>query len=140
MVFFTFLLIAGLLQGFMVSLNGQLGNYYSLYGISFFVHAIAAVLLILYIVLIEKKKITFRGVPKYVYTVGFMGVAIVASSSFCTLKIGATAGMSISVIGQMISSAIVDHYGWFGVEKKAFEMKQIPCYLMVLAGVLLVVK
>lgn len=139
MIYWFFLVLAGIFQGFMVSLNGQLGNFFSLYGISFFVHAIAAVILIFYIKVIQKQKITFLGVPKYVYTVGFMGVVIVASSSWCTLKIGATAMLSISVIGQMISSAMVDHFGWFGVEKKAFQMKQIPCYVMVLAGALLVV-
>jgi len=139
MIYFFFLILAGILQGFMISLNGQLGNYYSLFGISFFVHAIALVFLIAYIKLVEKQKITFQGVPKYVYTVGFMGVIIVASSSWCTLQIGATTVLSISVIGQMFSSAIVDHFGFFGVEKVPFRLKQLPCYLLVLAGVLIVV-
>ena len=33
----------------MVSLNGQMGNYFSLFGICFFVHAIALVLLLAYL-------------------------------------------------------------------------------------------
>lgn len=139
MVYFIFLILAGIFQGFMVSLNGQLGNYYSLFGICFFVHIIAAVLLFLYITLKEKKPITFLGVPKYVYTVGFMGVIMVATSSWCTLHIGATAMLSLSVIGQMISSAIVDHRGWFNATKRPFHLKQLPCYLLVLVGVLVVV-
>lgn len=139
MVYFIFLLLAGVFQGFMVSLNGQLGNYYSLFAICFFVHCIAAVILAIYILVHEKKTITFRGVPKYVYLVGFMGVGLVASGSWCTLHIGATAMLSLSVIGQMISSALVDHYGWFNVEKKPLQWKQLPCYLLVLAGVLIVV-
>ena len=139
MVYLVFLILAGIFQGFMVSLNGQLGNYYSLMGVCFFVHAIAAVLLFLFITLKEKKRITFLGVPKYVYVVGFMGVTLVATTSWCTLQIGATAMLSLSVIGQMIASAIVDHFGWFNVVKKPFHWKQIPCYIMVLAGVLIVV-
>ncbi|WP_313526137.1 DMT family transporter [Anaerotignum sp.] len=139
MVYFVFLILAGVFQGFMVSLNGQLGNYYSLFGICFFVHMIAAVLLFFYIKFKEKKPITFRGVPKYVYAVGFMGVAMVSTSSWCTLHIGATAMLSLSVIGQMISSAIVDHYGWFNAPKKPFRLKQLPCYLLVVVGVLIVV-
>ena len=138
-MYFLFLVLAGILQGAMISLNGQLGNYYSLFGICFFVHVIAAVLLILYITLKERKKIRLSGVPGYIYTVGFMGVAIVASSSWCTLHIGAAAMSSLSVIGQMVASALIDHNGWFGVEKRRFEWKQVPCYAVVIAGILLVV-
>lgn len=139
MIYYIFLALAGVFQGFMISLNGQLGNYHSLFGVCFFVHIIAAILLYLYIKFKEKKPITFRGVPKYVYVVGFMGVAMVSTSSWCTLHIGATALLSLSVIGQMLSSAIVDHYGWFNTVKKPFRLKQLPCYLLVLAGVLIVV-
>lgn len=138
MVYLIFLILSGMLQGMMISLNGQLGNYYSMYGICFFVHGIAAILLILYIKLKERKKIRVRGVPAYVYLVGFMGIGMVASSSWCTLAIGAAAMTGLSVIGQMISSAIVDHYGFFGVEKQKFNWKELPAYFLVLAGVWLV--
>ena len=42
MLYLGFLLLAGILQGVMVSLNAQMGNYFSLFGICFFVHAINA--------------------------------------------------------------------------------------------------
>ncbi len=138
-MYLLFLILAGILQGAMVSLNAQLGNYYSLYGVCFFVHVIAAIILIVYLVGWKKTKIRLFGVPKYIYTVGFMGVIIVATSSWCTLKIGATAMTSLSVIGQMLSSALIDHFGWFGAEKRAFSCRQLPCYALVLAGILLVV-
>lgn len=138
MVYLLFLLLAGMLQGMMISLNGQLGNYYSMFGICFFVHGIAAMLLILYIKLKERKKIHLRGVPSYVYLVGLMGIGIVASSSWCTLAIGAAAMTGLSVIGRMVSSAIVDQYGLFGVKKQRFSWKELPAYLLVLAGVWLV--
>lgn len=139
MIYLFFLILAGVFMGCMVSLNGQLGNYYSLFAVCFFVHAIAGIILYLYIKLIEKKSITFKGVPKYVYLVGFMGVTMVFTSSWCALNIGATSLLCLSVIGQMTSSAIVDHYGWFNSKKKPFRVKYLPCYALVLAGVLIVV-
>jgi len=39
LLYLGLLLLAGILQGVMVSLNGQMGNYFSLFGICFFVHA-----------------------------------------------------------------------------------------------------
>ena len=46
MLYYLLLLLAGALQGVMVSLNGQLGNYYSPFAICFFVHGIALILLL----------------------------------------------------------------------------------------------
>ena len=46
MLYYLLLLAAGALQGVMVSLNAQMGNYFSLFGICFFVHGIALVLLL----------------------------------------------------------------------------------------------
>ena len=133
------LILAGICMGGMISLNGQLGGYYSIFAVSFFVHAIALVILFTYIKVVEKKKISFRGVPKYVYLVGFMGVGMVASSSWVVLNIGATTLLSISIIGQMISAALVDHYGWFGRKKIPFHITEIPCYMLVMVGVLIVI-
>ena len=56
------LLLAGALQGVMVSLNGQLGNYYSPFAICFFVHGIALILLLAYL-LAKKTPLGFKGAP-----------------------------------------------------------------------------
>ncbi len=139
MIYFVFLIIAGLLQGIMVSLNGQLGMHYSLLTVCFFVHFIAAVILLCYVKVYEKQKLSFMGAPKYVYIVGLMGLIIVTSASWCTMSIGATAMTSLSVVGQLISSAVIDHKGSFGTKRKKFRWKQLPCYALVVAGVLLVI-
>ncbi|WP_317853699.1 DMT family transporter [Chakrabartyella piscis] len=139
MIYFVILAIAGLLQGMMVSFNGQLSTYYSLFTVCFFVHFIAAVLLLIYVKAQGKDDFDFRGAPKYVYIVGIMGLIIVTTSSWCTVAVGATAMLSLSVVGQLISSAIIDHNGWFGLKQKKFQLKQLPSYMLVIAGVLLVV-
>ena len=80
MLYYLLLLLAGALQGVMVSLNGQLGNYYSPFAICFFVHGIALILLLAYL-LAKKTPLGFKGAPWYVYLVGALGIAIVASTS-----------------------------------------------------------
>lgn len=134
-----YLFLSGLFNSIMVSFNGQLGIYHSLFVVTFLVHVIAAVILFIYIPVVQHKKITFKGVPPYVYTVGFLGVTIVAASSWCTKAIGATAVLSLSVTGQMICSAIFDHYGFFGVKKIPFKKEQIPAYVLVIIGIMLVI-
>ena len=135
MLYLGFLLLAGILQGVMVSLNAQMGNYFSLFGICFFVHGIALVLLLGYL----RQPLRFSGAPWYVYLVGAMGIGIVATSSWCTLHVGASAFMALSTAGQLVSSALIDRFGLFGMPVTRIRRRQLPGYALVLLGVILVV-
>ncbi len=137
-LYYFVLLLAGLLQGVMTSLNAMLNLHFSMFGMTFFVHAIALVLLGGYL-LIRREKIDLKGAPPYVYLVGAMGIAIVALSGFLTLKIGAGASMALSTVGQLICSELIDIFGLFGMQKSMPNLKQLPGFLIVGAGVLIVV-
>lgn len=138
MTFYFAILIAGILQGIMVSFNGQLGGYYSLFGITLFVHGIALVLLMLYLLLIRREKIRLRGAPWYVYLVGLFGISIVASSSWCTMHVGAAAMTALSTAGELLAARAIDAFGWFGMPRTRFSTRQLPGYALVVAGVVLV--
>ena len=138
MLYLGFLLLAGILQGVMVSLNAQMGNYFSLFGICFLVHGIALVLLLGYR-LGKRQPLRFSGAPWYVYLVGAMGIGIVATSSWCTLHVGASAFMALSTAGQLVSSALIDRFGLFGMPVTRIRRRQLPGYALVLLGVILVV-
>ena len=138
MLYLGFLLLAGILQGVMVSLNAQMGSYFRLFGICFFVHGIALVLLLVYL-LVKRQPLRFSGAPWYVYLVGAMGIGIVATSSWCTLHVGASAFMALSTAGQLVSSALIDRFGLFGMPVTRIRRRQLPGYALVLLGVILVV-
>jgi len=138
-MYYLILLIAGLLQGAMNSLNAQLGEHFSLFGVTFFVHSIALVILLFYLLVVKKEKLKFKGAPWYIYLVGIMGIGIVASSSWVTMHIGAGSLMAISTLGQLLSSEIIDALGLFGMEKVLPDRRQIPGFLLVAAGVALVI-
>lgn len=120
----------------MISIDGILADHLSLMEVCFFVHGIGAVLLLLHI-LVRGGGIHMGGAPLYVYVVGFIGVAMVASSSFCSNRVGAAMTMAVSVFGQMVSSALVDHFGLFGVPVVRWSWKRLPPYLLILAGLAL---
>lgn len=106
-------------------------------GVSLVVHASGGILLILYILLAVRKKVTLRGMPWYLYSAGFFGVLLVSVSSWCVGILGAAVTTCLSVAGQLCMSAVIDHYGMFHVPKVPFSPKRIPCFLMILAGILL---
>ena len=138
MLNYSLLLLAGLLQGVMVSLNAQLGNHFSLFGVCFFVHGVALALLLGWL-LAKRQPLRVAGAPWYVYLVGPMGIAIVATSSWCTLKLGAGAFMALSTAGQLASSALIDRFGLFGLPKTRIGRRQLPGYALVLLGTALVI-
>ncbi|MDD6467022.1 MAG: DMT family transporter [Erysipelotrichaceae bacterium] len=133
------LLLAGLCLGLMQSLNGQLAIYLEIFEVSFLVHIIGAIVLILCMKLTTKEKIHLTGLPLYLYSVGFFGVSLVAISSFCTSHIGATLTMSLSVLGQLVVSAMIDHFGWFHKERVEFKLKRFPAYLFIVIGLVLMI-
>ncbi len=130
-------LLAGILQSAMMSFNGLLAESVSLWGVSLVVHASGGILLILYILLAVRKKVTLRGMPWYLYSAGFFGVLLVSVSSWCVGILGAAVTTCLSVAGQLCMSAVIDHYGMFHVPKVPFSPKRIPCFLMILTGILL---
>lgn len=132
-----FVLIAGMLQSAMAAFNGMLTEYIGLFGVSLIVHFSGGLLLVFYILLFVRKKITIRGMPWYLYSAGFFGVLIVSVSSFCIQRLGASVTTCLSVAGQLMISAVIDHFGLFHVPKVRFCLKRIPGFVLVLAGIIL---
>lgn len=129
-------LFAGVLQSAMMSFDGILAKSLGLPAVSLVVHVSGGVLLFLYIILFVREKITLRGMPWYLYSAGFFGVFLVSVSSYCVGILGAAATTCLSVTGQLFISALIDHCGLFHVKKVPFSPRRIPCFLMILAGIL----
>lgn len=134
--FFT--LIAGACQSAMASLNGMITNYLGMFGMSLVVHVIGGLLLVLYMKLVVHEKLKITGLPWYLYSAGFFGIFLVATSSYCIGALGVSVTTCISVTGQMVISAVIDHFGWCGVPKIPFNPKRIPCFLLILAGLIMI--
>lgn len=131
---FLLLLLAGVTFAVMVSMNGQLASYLNIYEVSLLVHLIGAVLLLGWQLLVRRQPIRMGGAPWYVYLVGFIGVALVSLGSFITHAIGAAAMLALSLVGQLVISAVIDHFGWFGVPVVRFRANRLLAYGVILAG------
>lgn len=134
------LVVAGILQGGMVSLNGQLSTFYSPMTVVFFAHSIPTLLLIADLVLFRKAKLLQKQpLPAYVLLVGFLGTSMVAISSYATARIGAVAFGCVANLSNIFASAVIDHFGLFGTQRRPFRWRQLPYYGLTVAGVLLIV-
>lgn len=134
MLSFMLLLLAGVTFALMVSMNGQLAAYLNIYEVSLLVHLIGAGVLLVWQLLVRRQRIRLGGAPWYVYLVGFIGVALVSLGSYVSFAIGAASMLTLSLVGQLVISAIIDHFGWFGVPVVRFRANRLLAYGVILAG------
>ncbi len=127
--------VIGMLIAIMVLFNGTLNMHLDSFTSGFVIHmvGITAVLLIL-IGRREKWRIT-RNIPKYLFVGGLFGVLLVTFNSYCFVKIGATLTLTLGLFGQMLFSAIVDHYGLFGMTRVPMNPKKMIGFTIVSVGV-----
>ena len=55
--------------------------------------------------------------PPWMWIGGLMGLTVVFSITFAQPRIGATATIGILIAGQLVMGAMIDRYGWFGVDQ-----------------------
>lgn len=129
--------VIGMLIAIMVFFNGTLNTYLDSFVSGFVIHivGITAVLLILFFRR-EKWKLSWS-IPKYLFVGGIFGVMLVIFNSYCFVQIGATLTLTLGLFGQMIFSAIVDHFGLFGMTQTKMNPKKMIGFTIVTAGVLL---
>jgi bacterial/archaeal transporter family-2 protein len=82
----------------------------------------------------------WASVPWYAWFSGALGVFVISSVGFAVPRIGAV-GTSVGIIvGQLILAALIDHFGWFGVQIRAMDWVRIAGFVLLLAGAWLVIR
>ena len=92
----------------------------------------------MYMKLFVHEKLKISGMPWYLYSAGFFGIFLVVTSSYCIGVLGVSVVTCLSVTGQLVISAVIDHFGWFGVPRIPFNLKRLPCFALILAGLIII--
>lgn len=138
MVLSILVFLAGTMQTAMGSFNGVLRAYIGTFGTTLATHVVGGVLLLLYILLIRRERLRLGPMPWYLYSAGFLGLALVASSALCVARIGSAVQTCLGISGQLVFSILMDHFGWMGMRKTPFDPRRIPRLLVILGGLVAV--
>lgn len=130
-----FSILAGIVISVMVSLNGALANSYGTYAAAVIIHVVG-VLFAFALCLIRKVRIFPKNkVPPWVYLGGAIGVLTTLFNAYAFGKISMTSIVALSLLGQSISSVIIDSLGLSGAPKKAFNKNSFVGFIFSAFGI-----
>ncbi|MGG1572638.1 DMT family transporter [Fictibacillus sp. NRS-1165] len=128
-------LFSGMGQSMQAAVNGTLGKKIgSIEGafVSFFTGTV--MLLIFMMIWGHGSLSTVGNVPKWNLIGGILGAIYVFIVILAVPKIGVTSAITAVIIGQLIMSVIIDHFGWFGNAPFHFTYKRMIGLVLMFAG------
>ena len=126
----------GVLISFMLMANGALQIAFGPMVSLVIIHATGTAAMIAILMIKRASLKNLDTVPPYLYSAGALGVVLVFLNNKTVAAIGLTMTIAFGVIGQLIVSSVIDHYGIFGLEKRPGTPKKIIGLALILSGVL----
>ena len=128
-------LVIGTLITLMLFANGNLQTAFGTSRAMVIIHATGTLAVLAYLL---AKRASFKPTEKvkpYLYLVGAMGVLLVFFNVTTVTAIGLTLSIALGLVGQIIASSVVDHYGLFALEKRRWNMKKLSGLTLITAGI-----
>lgn len=118
-------LLVGFLAGVAIAFQGPLASAMSqrigALESTFIVHIGGAILAGLPLIFMAGGRLSgWRQVPPAALGTGALGVILILGMTYTIPRIGVTATVAVLVAAQLIVGAVLDHYGWLGMEVRPF--------------------
>ncbi|MEG0180856.1 MAG: DMT family transporter [Peptostreptococcaceae bacterium] len=130
-------IFTGALLALMVSLNGTVGQASGNYASSVIIHVIGLLGIIVVLIITKSKIKDLKNIPFYMYFGGLIGVLTVIFSNSSFSKLGVSLTSALCLLGQLITSIIIDHFGYFDFPVVKFNKKKIIGLSIIILGIFL---
>jgi transporter family-2 protein len=135
------MIISGWMFGVQSSINGALGKRIGVFESSFFSFLLGTVVLLFVVIFFGKGNFwTFTEVPKWQLIGGLLGVFIVTSTILAVPNIGVASAVFAIMLGQIMISIVIDHFGLFNVPVIPFDLLRLTGVVLMIAGLFLIFK
>ena len=113
------------------ALSGLLGNELSLV----IIH-ITGLFVVVSILFIRKEKLkSIKGLPFYSFVAGALGVVTVVFNNLSFVGLGVTLTLVLGLLGQLLASIVVDHFGILGMPKIPFKKMKLVGLFIICLGI-----
>jgi transporter family-2 protein len=129
--------LAGLLMAVQGGINAKFSKVIGLLEASFIVHLIGTVfaLILIFLKAGEGSFNNLGKVPWYAYLSGVLSVGIIYGVAKAIPLVGAAVATTGIILAQVSGAAIIDHFGWFGLEPVEFHwLKGVGIILLAAGG------
>jgi transporter family-2 protein len=127
--------LAGILISVMVVINGQLTETYGIYSATVMIHVVG-LLFISTLVAVKRKSLKpAKKLPFYFYLGGAVGVGTVVFNNMAFGHISISAILALGLLGQILTSLVVDQFGFFNMARHPFSARKLPGIALVIVGI-----
>jgi len=139
------IVLVGLIGGLAVGMQGPLASILTQrmgpLESSFIVHVGGAILSLIPLLVIGGGRIAqWRTAPWYALGAGVFGLIVLSAVSYTIPRIGVAAAIVTIVAGQLVLSAILDHFGWLGASVRPLDAPRLLGLAIVMLGVWITVR
>ena len=137
-MFYFFSLIMGVMISVMLAFNGGLTAVYGIYSATIIIHIIGLIL-ITAVVFIKKERFFTGRYSWFLYLGGAIGVITTIFTNFAFGRISLSAILALGLLGQSVTSIIIDQYGLLGMHKHPFTKSKLIGLSLILAGIVFMI-
>ena len=128
-------IFTGIIVAIMISLNGQVSGIAGSYASSVIIHLVGLFGIILVLIFTKSKIGNLKGIPFYMFTGGLIGILTVLFTNASYIGLGVSLMVSISLLGQLVTSLVIDHFGYFNMPVSEFDKKKILGLIIIIVGI-----
>ena len=125
----------GTLITLMLFANGALQTAFGTSRSLVIIHATGTFALLAFLLARRASFKTREATNPLLYFSGAPGVLLVFFNVTTVNSIGLTLSIALGVVGQIVASSVVDHYGWFALEKRRGSIKKAAGFALIMAGI-----
>lgn len=138
-VFYIIAIVAGIFLSIEGAIYAVLGDHIGKLESSLYNFAIGSVILAIALLFLGKGSLSYTvNAPKWELTGGLLGVVYLTVLVIAIPLIGVGLAMGSVVVGQMIMSAVIEHYGLLGSEKKPLRIEKIIAIILMIIALTLI--
>lgn len=135
--------ISGVTMALQGSINSALGKIIGLLEATFIVHVVGLILVSLLLFLFRLGDGNFQRyaeAPWYLYLGGVLGVIILYGVVRSIPTLGVAVATTAIIVGQVLTAALVDHLGLFGLGKVPFSWYRVAGTVLMASGAFMLLK
>ena len=131
----------GIAMAFQTAINSQLREYlYSPLQAALFSFLVGTIVLavLVFFQQVEKPNLsTLLNIPWHLWIGGCLGVYAISMSIYSAPKLSLLTLSGVIIFGQMVTSMLIDHFGFLGTEKVSINWQRLLGSVVIFIGVLL---